>query len=114
MPLAKQTSAVSLICARLKCADVTRSYSIDKFLVEAGNAAFFDENASVHEALRKLGLKALFQPLPGMEVALMPHQAIGVAWMLEKERNPTYRGGILADDMGLGKVSYSTFENNMM
>lgn len=38
-----------------------------------------------------------------MEVALMPHQAIGVAWMVEKEKS-IIKGGILADDMGLGKV----------
>lgn len=83
--------------------------SIDKFLIEAGNAEFFDDNASVHEGLRKLGLGALFQPLPGMEVALMPHQVIGVAWMLEKERKIGLNGGILADDMGLGKVKGFAF-----
>lgn len=58
------------------------------------------------KALEKLNLPNLYQPLPGMQVALMPHQAIGVAWMLEKERNPAMRGGILADEMGLGKVSF--------
>lgn len=50
-----------------------------------------------------LGLKAQYELLPGMEVALMPHQTIGVAWMLEKERSNN-KGGCLADDMGLGKV----------
>ena len=39
-----------------------------------------------------------------MEVALMAHQAIGVAWMVEREANERFMGGILADDMGLGKV----------
>jgi SNF2 family DNA or RNA helicase len=34
----------------------------------------------------------------------MPHQTIGVAWMLEKEQS-TLKGGCLGDDMGLGKVS---------
>lgn len=33
----------------------------------------------------------------------MPHQTIGVAWMIEKEKS-RFRGGCLADDMGLGKV----------
>ena len=42
-------------------------------------------------------------PLSDMKVALMRHQAIGVAWMLEKERG-RHKGGILADDMGLGKT----------
>ena len=63
----------------------------------------FDGNASIDEALAKLGLKDLYTPIPGMEVALMPHQAIGVAWMLDMERG-VQKGGILADEMGLGKT----------
>lgn len=80
--------------------------SIEKFLVSAGNAEQFDGNASVERALEKLGLPALYNPLPGMEVALMPHQAIGVAWMLEKEKGHE-KGGCMADEMGLGKVTLS-------
>lgn len=78
-------------------------FSIDKFLLAAGNAEQFDGNARVDKALEKLGLDGLYRPLPGMEVALMPHQTIGVAWMLEKEKNH-YRGGCMSDEMGLGKV----------
>ncbi|KIM41993.1 hypothetical protein M413DRAFT_71424 [Hebeloma cylindrosporum] len=60
---------------------------------------------SVREAMQKLGLKDNRDLLPGLEVRLLNHQAIGVAWlvMLEKERGQD-RGGILADDMGLGKT----------
>ncbi|PPQ80470.1 hypothetical protein CVT24_002545 [Panaeolus cyanescens] len=76
---------------------------IDKFLVMAGNAENFDGNASVENALQKLGLKSQAHLLPGVTVSLMPHQLIGVAWMLEKERGPL-KGGCLADDMGLGKT----------
>lgn len=79
-------------------------FSIDKFLISAGNAEQFDGNACVDDALQKLGLSALYRPLPGMEVALMPHQVIGVAWMIEKEKGHE-RGGCMADEMGLGKVS---------
>lgn len=71
--------------------------------MEAGNAEQFDGNASVDQALVKLGLRSQYDLLPGMEVALMPHQTIGVAWMLEKEQS-TLKGGCLGDDMGLGKV----------
>jgi SNF2 family DNA or RNA helicase len=78
--------------------------SIDKFLIEAGNAEQFDGNESVDKALEKLGLAAQYQLLLGMEVALMPHQTIGVAWMIEKEAS-SLKGGCLGDDMGLGKVS---------
>ncbi|KAJ7161127.1 SNF2 family N-terminal domain-containing protein [Mycena filopes] len=41
--------------------------------------------------------------LPGLNVALMPHQIIGVAACVELERS-TYSGGFLADEMGLGKT----------
>lgn len=72
-------------------------------MIAAGNAEQFDGNAKVDDALVKLGLPGLYQPLPGMEIALMPHQAIGVAWMLDRERGP-HKGGCLSDEMGLGKV----------
>ncbi|KAJ8073759.1 hypothetical protein PM082_012037 [Marasmius tenuissimus] len=76
---------------------------IEKFLVEAGNAEQFDGSATVDEALKKLGLPSVYVPLPNMEVALMPHQTIGVAWMIEKESGKIM-GGCLADEMGLGKT----------
>ncbi|KAI0790352.1 SNF2 family N-terminal domain-containing protein [Abortiporus biennis] len=82
---------------------VAKADDVDKFLLAAGNAEQFDGNASVDQALKKLGLKDLFHTLPGMEVALMPHQAIGVAWMLNKEKS-TDKGGVMADEMGLGKA----------
>lgn len=39
--------------------------------------------------------------LPGMEVQLLPHQVIGVSWMVRQERESGLKGGILADEMGL-------------
>jgi len=59
------------------------------------------ENVRVTDAARDLGLPNVHALLPGLEVQLMPHQLIGVAWMLAQEKTPL-RGGILADDMGLG------------
>ncbi|CAA7262708.1 unnamed protein product [Cyclocybe aegerita] len=53
------------------------------------------QNVSVKDAMKKLGLKDNRDLLPGVEVRLLSHQAIGVAWMLDKERSPD-RGGILA------------------
>lgn len=73
---------------------------------QAGNAEVFDGNERVDDALRYLGLKNLNDLIPGMEVPLMPHQAMGTRWMLEKERSD-YQGGCLADEMGLGKVDES-------
>ncbi|KAI0342316.1 hypothetical protein BDW22DRAFT_1395176 [Trametopsis cervina] len=83
---------------------VARADDINDFLIEAGNAESFDSNESVHNALQKLGMGALYQLLPGMTVALMPHQVIGVAWMADKEQRSSFRGGVLADEMGLGKT----------
>ena len=80
------------------------SFSWQKFLIQAGNAEVFDGNERVEDALKFLGLKNLNDVLPGMEVSLMAHQAMGVKWMLEKERSD-YKGGCLADEMGLGKVA---------
>lgn len=77
--------------------------SIDKFLVSAGNAEQFDGNANVDKALEKLGLDGQYKPLPGMRIALMPHQTIGVAWMLDREKSFD-KGGCMSDEMGLGKV----------
>ncbi|KAJ2147290.1 hypothetical protein IW136_000166 [Coemansia sp. RSA 678] len=42
-----------------------------------------------------------------MTVPLMDHQREGVAWMVRGERNKTRRGGLLGDDMGMGKTLQS-------
>ncbi|KAI0070755.1 hypothetical protein K474DRAFT_702536 [Panus rudis PR-1116 ss-1] len=82
---------------------VAKAEDFDQFIAAAGNAEQFDGNESVDKALKKLNLPDLFTPLPGMQITLMPHQAIGVAWMLDKEQGPL-KGGVLADEMGLGKT----------
>ncbi|KAJ6562842.1 SNF2 family DNA-dependent ATPase [Mycena vulgaris] len=61
------------------------------------------QGITVKDAMKELGLKDQKDLLPGLEVRLLPHQAIGVAWMLSRERSHD-KGGILADDMGLGKT----------
>lgn len=51
------------------------------------------------------GGKELNAPAGRMAIPLMRHQRLALAWMLHRERtaaNP--RGGILADDQGLGKT----------
>lgn len=77
------------------------SLRLQKFFKDAGNAEFFDENASITTALQKLGLPSLNVLFPGLSIALMPHQVIGVAWMLDKERAAAFRGGILSDEVRL-------------
>ncbi|KAJ9094678.1 hypothetical protein QFC21_005835 [Naganishia friedmannii] len=63
----------------------------------------FAENVTVSDAATKLGLAHMNDLLPGMSVSLMPHQIIGVQWMVDKEKGKNH-GGILADAMGLGKT----------
>jgi SNF2 family DNA or RNA helicase len=65
----------------------------------------------VEASLKALGLPNLSTLLPGMEVALMPHQVIGVDWMLKQESCTTRRGGILADEMGLVSPSIPYYQN---
>ncbi|CAE6457574.1 unnamed protein product, partial [Rhizoctonia solani] len=54
----------------------------------------------VRDAAKSLGLLSTTERLQGMQVPLMPHQLIGVAWMVKQELGMV-GGGILADDMGL-------------
>ena len=35
---------------------------------------------------------------------LKPHQITGSKWMIRREKSKIYKGGILADDPGLGKT----------
>ncbi|VDB88476.1 unnamed protein product [Peniophora sp. CBMAI 1063] len=78
----------------------------------------FASQMTIAQGMQYLGLKTQRDLLPGLEVRLLPHQIIGVAWMLMQERNdhdrvfeiksgahrPKWMGGILADEMGLGKT----------
>ncbi|TFK27268.1 hypothetical protein FA15DRAFT_727203 [Coprinopsis marcescibilis] len=57
----------------------------------------------VKTAMQELNLRNARDILPGLEVRLLGHQCIGVAWMVRMEKSDK-RGGILADDMGLGKT----------
>ncbi|KAJ7054346.1 SNF2 family N-terminal domain-containing protein [Mycena amicta] len=77
---------------------------IDKFLIEAGNAELFDGNSKIEDALERLGLATTHDLIPGLDIALMPHQLLGVSWMIANESKKSVMGGMLADEMGLGKT----------
>jgi SNF2 family DNA or RNA helicase len=49
---------------------------------------------------------ANYRTLASLRVKLLDHQKTGVTWMMKQEADREKRGGILADDMGLGKVRY--------
>ncbi|KAL4077807.1 SNF2 family N-terminal domain-containing protein, partial [Scleroderma citrinum] len=54
------------------------------------------EGRTVQQAIRKLGLQSERDVLPGLEVRLLPHQLIGVSWMVDQEKISPHKGGILA------------------
>lgn len=60
----------------------------------------FKDAVPVSQALEKLQLQSQMDILDGMRVRLLPHQIIGVSWMLDQEGSEEKRGGILADAMG--------------
>jgi len=39
-----------------------------------------------------------------LKVPMLPFQAEGLSWMLERENDRTTKGGVLADEMGMGKT----------
>lgn len=39
-----------------------------------------------------------------LTLPLLPFQKSGVGWMLQQEKQNDFRGGILADEMGMGKT----------
>jgi len=52
----------------------------------------FQEDIDVEKALEGLGLERLESKIEGMYVQLMPHQVIGVHWMVEQERKTSCQG----------------------
>ncbi|CCE61429.1 hypothetical protein TPHA_0A03530 [Tetrapisispora phaffii CBS 4417] len=40
----------------------------------------------------------------GLSIKLLPFQLEGLAWLVDKEENSPYNGGVLADEMGMGKT----------
>ncbi|KAK4687537.1 hypothetical protein P7C73_g2588, partial [Tremellales sp. Uapishka_1] len=68
------------------------------------NLKDFSEDVSINEALVKLNMKSPTDKFAEMTITLMPHQILGVSFMIEKEKNEKFRGGILGDAMGLGKT----------
>lgn len=64
----------------------------------------FQEDTDVETALKGLGLQRLEDRIPGLKIQLMPHQVLGVHWMIQQEKKTSCQGGILGDQMGLGKT----------
>jgi SNF2 family DNA or RNA helicase len=78
--------------------------SYEDLLAKATNMEEFGGKKSVEDAAEALGLEELTQPIPGMTVPLLPYQILGVAWMIEREQDRKCCGGLVADEMVLGKT----------
>ncbi|CAO2036618.1 unnamed protein product [Urochloa humidicola] len=65
-----------------------------------------NERAVYEEALKHISQEKGEEDLPEgvMSVSLLKHQKMALSWMLSKENSSHCRGGILADDQGLGKT----------
>ena len=57
----------------------------------------FHEDNDVEAALEGLGLTRLEDKIDGMNVQLMPHQVLGVHWMVQREKKSSNQGGILGE-----------------
>uniref|UniRef100_A0A7N0TPX8 Helicase-like transcription factor CHR28 n=1 Tax=Kalanchoe fedtschenkoi TaxID=63787 RepID=A0A7N0TPX8_KALFE len=67
----------------------------------------YDERLIMRAVIEDINQPVLEAELPDglLSVALLKHQKIALAWMLQKEtKSCTCAGGILADDQGLGKT----------
>lgn len=86
-------------------------YDLDKLLQDRGLESLRHDSSRTHE-----DIKALVENIrpdedlppelregtpPDLAVRLMTHQSLGLGW-LKKQEEGSNRGGILADDMGLG------------
>ena len=58
----------------------------------------------LNNGLRHEEIKSPIESVNGLSINLMNHQKIGVTWLLEMENNDNYRGGLLCDQMGVGKT----------
>jgi SNF2 family DNA or RNA helicase len=66
-----------------------------------------NEEISPDELVQAAFQGEIRKPPPGLVGSLLPFQTEGVSWMYHQEVHTSIRGGILADEMGMGK-SYTT------
>ena len=81
----------------------TGDAEFSEFLVKAAAEDMFDKSSTVEDAAAQIGLSRAQPMPPSMVCKLMPHQLMGVAWMVKQEKSDSF-GGILGDEMGLGKT----------
>lgn len=64
----------------------------------------------LHKAMEKCPAETDLAPQPNyLGIELMPHQLYAIKWMNWREKTKRPRGGLLADDMGLGKCYFPLY-----
>ena len=64
-----------------------RNATVITFNSISSDAVALTFTLQVEDGVKKLGLPDINTRLPGMAIKLLPHQVLGVAWMLERERH---------------------------
>lgn len=77
--------------------DADEAESIRNLLESATSGLGTDVNDSAFDDVENMTPET-------MHSKLLPHQSLGVKWMLDAEKNQQKRGGLLGDGMGLGKT----------
>ncbi|CAK4245402.1 unnamed protein product [Aphanomyces euteiches] len=77
---------------------------VQKYMLENSKRGVEDERAPLSdEHFIKRDILPAAKPSPHLTASLLPYQQEGLAWMKAQEASK-YRGGILADEMGMGKT----------
>jgi DNA repair protein RAD16 len=61
-----------------------------------------NEEISPDELIQVAFQGEIRKPPPGLTASLLPFQTEGCSWMYHQEVHSPFRGGILADEMGMG------------
>ena len=74
--------------------------------IEESKIELCDEQKSISpdELVAKSFEGEIRSPPPGLDAELLPFQVEGVSWMYAQETKEDVKGGILADEMGMGKT----------
>merc|ERR1712136_465032 len=77
-----------------------RRYLLDELLRVDEN----DLEDMAPPAVPETRVLARYPPPKELLVPMLPFQAEGLGWMVEREADPSTNGGVLADEMGMGKT----------
>lgn len=95
--------AVSCLFFDWELLDDEKKYLVTRFALSEEIAENEDAGANVMKDMVRRVLTERYPPPPDLLMPLLPFQEEGLAWMCNQEIS-SVRGGILADEMGMGKT----------